>query len=117
MRRAAIRTSRRSPTAPVIREVFAPRAGYVHALGALAVGQAALHLGAGRREKDDPVDHAVGVLCVKKRGDAVDAGEPLAEIHAQDEPAADEAAKDVLAAYELTDEPPRDRSIVLETIG
>ena len=105
------------PKAPVIREVFAPRGGYVHALGALAVGQTALHLGAGRREKDDPVDHAVGVLCLKKRGDAVEAGEPLAEIHAQDEPAADEAAKDVLAAYELTDDAPRARSIVLETIG
>ena len=101
------------PEAPFVREVFAPQAGYVHALGALAVGLAALHLGAGRREKDDPVDHAVGVVCVKKRGDSVEAGEPLAEIHAQDESSADEAAKDVLAAYELADEPPRARSIVL----
>jgi pyrimidine-nucleoside phosphorylase len=105
------------PRAPVIREIFAPRAGFVSTLGALAVGQAALHLGAGRRGKDDPVDHAVGVVCVKKRGDAVDRGEPLAEIHAQDETTADEAAQDVLAAYALADEPPRPRSIVLDTIG
>jgi pyrimidine-nucleoside phosphorylase len=105
------------PRAPFVREVFAPRAGYVHALGALPVGLAALHLGAGRREKDDPVDHAVGVVCVKKRGDAVEHGEPLAEIHARDEASADEAADDVLAAYELADEPPRERSIVLDTIG
>ncbi|MGZ4406894.1 MAG: thymidine phosphorylase [Gaiellaceae bacterium] len=105
------------PKAPLVCEVFAPRAGYVHALGALRVGLAALHLGAGRRGKDDPVDHAVGVVCVKKRGDEVEAGEPLAEIHAQDELSAGEAAKDVLAAYELADEPPRARSIVLDTIG
>jgi pyrimidine-nucleoside phosphorylase len=105
------------PKAPFVREVFAPRSGYVHALGALAVGQAALHLGAGRRDKDDPVDHAVGVVCLKKRGDAVEAGEPLAEIHAHDESTAEEAATDVLAAYELSDDPPRPRSIVLETIG
>jgi pyrimidine-nucleoside phosphorylase len=105
------------PKAPFVREVFAPRAGYVHALGALPVGLAALHLGAGRREKDDPVDHAVGVVCVKKRGDAVEHGEPLAEIHARDEASADEASNDVLAAYELADEPPRERSIVLDTIG
>ncbi len=103
-RPSSARCSRRAPA-------------YVHALGALAVGQAALQLGAGRREKDDPIDHAVGVVCVKKRGDAVEAGEPLAEIHAQDEAAADDAAEDVLAAYELADEPPRARSIVLETIG
>ena len=105
------------PRAPFVREVFAPRAGYVQALGALPVGLAALHLGAGRRGKDDPVDHAVGVVCVKKRGDAIEAGEPLAEIHAKNEATADEAANDVLAAYALADEPPRTRSIVLDTLG
>jgi pyrimidine-nucleoside phosphorylase len=105
------------PKAPFVCEVFAPRAGYVRALGALSVGLAALHLGAGRREKDDAVDHAVGVVCVKKRGDQVDAGEPLAEIHARDARSANEIADDVLAAYELGDEPPRARSIVLDTLG
>ena len=40
-----------------------------HALGALAVGVAALELGAGRRTKADAIDHAVGVLCFAKRGD------------------------------------------------
>jgi thymidine phosphorylase len=76
-----------------------------------------LHLGAGRLEKDDVIDHAVGILCRKKRGDAVAAGEPLAEIHAHDEASADEAAADVVAAFELGDEPPRARPIVLDTIG
>ncbi len=105
------------PKAAFIREVFAPHDGYVSRLAALPVGLAALHLGAGRREKDDPVDHAVGVVCVRKRGDRVAEGEPLAEIHARDERSAVEAAEDVLAAYELSDEPPRARPIVLETIG
>jgi pyrimidine-nucleoside phosphorylase len=105
------------PKAPFVREVFASRTAYVHSLGALQVGQAALRLGAGRSGKDDPVDHAVGVVCVKKRGDRVEHGEPLAEIHARDEAAADEAADAVLAAYQLADEPPRARSIVLDTIG
>ena len=105
------------PRAPVVREVPALRAGYVERLAALPVGLAALHLGAGRREKDDPVDHAVGVVCRKKRGDEVEAGEPLAEIHACDERSAAEASDDVLAAYELADEPPRARPIVLDTLG
>jgi thymidine phosphorylase len=89
----------------------------VQRLAALPVGLAALHLGAGRREKDDPVDHAVGVVCRKKRGDRVREGEPLAEIHARDESSANEAAAAVLDAYELSDEAPRPRPIVLETIG
>jgi pyrimidine-nucleoside phosphorylase len=105
------------PKAPFVREVFAPRAGHVHGVGARAVGVAALHLGAGRLEKDDAIDHAVGVVCLRKRGDAVEEGEPLAEIHARDEAAGGEAAAAVLAAYELGDEAPRAHSIVLDTLG
>ena len=103
----------------VIREVFAPQRGVRRTrLGALRGRASRRSTSApGGATKDDPVDHAVGVVCLKKRGDAVEAGEPLAEIHARDEPTADEAATDVLAAYELADEPPRARSIVLETIG
>ena len=104
------------PTAPIVHEVGAPRSGYVGRLAALPVGLAALHLGAGRREKDDSVDHAVGIVCRAKRGDAVTEGETLAEVHARDDRSAREAAAAVLAAYELVDEPPRARPIVLETL-
>src|SRR6266542_2556367 len=73
------------PTAPVVREVTAPRDGFVRAIGAIDVGMAALRLGAGRRTMDEVLDPAVGVVCVKKRGDAADAGELIAEVHARDE--------------------------------
>ena len=62
VRRAAIRIARRCSRAPVVREVRAPR-GFVVRLGASAIGHAALELGAGRRTKDDEIDHAVGVVC------------------------------------------------------
>ena len=104
------------PKAPLIREVFAPHDGYVQRLPALPIGLAALHLGAGRRTKDDAVDHAVGIVCRRKRGDSVEEGEPLAEIHAHDEASADAAATAVHDAYELGDERPREVPIVLDTI-
>ena len=56
-------------------------------------------------------------ICSKKRGDPVEEGEPLAEIHAADEAAANEGAAEVLAAYEIADDEPRPRAIVLDTIG
>ena len=104
------------PTAPVVREVVASRAGYVRSLGAVRVGNAALHLGAGRRDKDDEIDHAVGVLCLKKYGDTIASGDTLAEIHAHDEPSATAAADEVLAAFEVADEAPRERSVILDVI-
>jgi pyrimidine-nucleoside phosphorylase len=105
------------PTASIVRDVEAPRAGYVGEIGAVDVGVAALRLGAGRRTKDDHIDHAVGVVCLKKRGDRVEAGEPLAEVHAQDDDVAARAAEEVLAAYTVADDPPAATPIVLETIG
>jgi len=102
--------------APVVRTVTAERDGYVGRLGALAVGLAAMHLGAGRVTKDDAIDHAVGVVCLKKRGDQAEAGETLAEVHAQAEGDAETAAADVLAAYELTDKQPTTGGVILDTL-
>jgi pyrimidine-nucleoside phosphorylase len=105
------------PAAPVVRELAAERGGYVAELGAVHVGQAALHLGAGRRAKEDEIDHSVGIVCLAKRGDRVAAGEPLAEIHARSEEAAAEAGKELADAYELADEPPLGRPVVLDVLA
>jgi len=104
------------PEAPVRVPVVAPRDGVVTRLGALAIGTAALELGAGRRTKADPIDHSVGVLCFAKRGDAVLAGDDLAEVHARDEAAAALAVEAVLAAYTLGDEAPPAQSILLDVM-
>ncbi len=102
--------------APVRRAVPAPRDGVVTRLGAHDVGIAALELGAGRRTKDDAIDHAVGVLCFAKRGDTVLAGDDLAEVHARDDAAADRAVDAVLAAYEIGSEAPPERGILLDVM-
>jgi thymidine phosphorylase len=105
------------PSAPVVREVHAEQDGYVASIGAVRVGVAALGLGAGRRTKDDAIDHAVGVVCLKKRGDAVARGEPLAEVHAREEAAAESCAGEIAAAYAIAMEPPPARPVVLDTIA
>ena len=104
------------PVAPVLRPVAAPQAGYVRELGAIAIGNAAMHLGAGRRTKDDVVDHAVGIVCRAKRGTQVDAGDELALVHARTDAQADEAVRSVLAAYQLGDEPPLERPVLLDVV-
>jgi pyrimidine-nucleoside phosphorylase len=105
------------PTAPIVKELTADRGGYVAELGAVAVGLAALHLGAGRQTKDDSIDHSVGIVCLSKPGDQVAQGEALAEIHAATQADAEEAARELRAAYILADEAPPRRSVVLDVIA
>ena len=62
-----------------------PKAGIVQDVDAMAVALAALRLGAGRSRAEDPVDHAVGITDLVKVGEAVEIGQPLCVIHANDD--------------------------------
>jgi len=101
----------------VVHELTSPVAGYVSKLSAIDVGNAAVHLGAGRRTKDDQIDHSVGIVVHAKRGDRVEAGQVLAEIHARTESEARFGAGEVLAAYEISDVAPAERPVLLEVVG
>jgi pyrimidine-nucleoside phosphorylase len=105
------------PTAPVVHELTSPVSGFVSELSAIDVGNAAVHLGAGRRTMDDQIDHAVGIVVRAKRGDHVEVGQTLAEIHARTEDEARFGAREVLAAYEISDVAPAERPVLLEVVG
>ena len=90
--------------AKYVEVVNAPRNGFISQVHARIVGEASVALGAGRSKKGDPVDHAVGFVTHKKVGDKVQEGEPLFEIHANDEAKLAEARVEVLSAYRFNDE-------------
>jgi pyrimidine-nucleoside phosphorylase len=104
------------PVAGVMQPVTADRDGWVSNLSAMGIGLAALDLGAGRRTKEDAIDHSVGVVCLAKRGDRVSAGSALAEVHATTEEDARAAVEEVAAAYQLGDEAPGPSPIVLDIV-
>jgi pyrimidine-nucleoside phosphorylase len=105
------------PAAPVLQAVPAPQAGFVEGIAATAVGEAALRLGAGRLRKEDTIDPAVGIVCLAKRGDEVETGDPVAEIHARSNDDAERAIAEVAAAYRIGPEQPLERPIVLDVIA
>jgi pyrimidine-nucleoside phosphorylase len=65
--------------------VRAAAGGYVRAVDAGLIGRAANASGAGRGKIYDAIDHAAGIICLKKIGDPVERGEPLAFVHANAE--------------------------------
>jgi thymidine phosphorylase len=93
------------PRAPVVLGIEADRSGTLAAVDAEQIGRASVMLGAGRRTKGDPIDPAVGIVCRPKLGDRLEAGQPMGEVHARSDDDAREAARRVLAALTLSDEP------------
>jgi thymidine phosphorylase len=89
--RAMVRAQGGDPDAPlpraahVTRALPAPEGGWLSRLDALAVGIAAWRLGAGRARKEDQVSPTAGVICLAKPGEQVQAGQPLVELHTDDE--------------------------------
>ncbi|MEG0373158.1 MAG: pyrimidine-nucleoside phosphorylase [Enterococcus sp.] len=69
-------------TAEYESELPAKTSGYVTKLVANEIGIAAMLLGAGRKTKEDDIDHAVGIKLHKKIGDKVAKGESLLTIYA-----------------------------------
>jgi pyrimidine-nucleoside phosphorylase len=83
--RSMIEQPDRLPHATIVREVNSDQAGYIKSINALEVGLTSVDLGAGRAQKGDPIDYAVGIILHVKVGEAIKRGGPLFTIHANDQ--------------------------------
>jgi pyrimidine-nucleoside phosphorylase len=108
---------RRLPQAAQRHVVRADRDGYVASIDAMPVARAAMALGAGRDRVDATIDPAVGITLAVARGDKVEAGNPLFELHYNDPRKLFDAIRLVSEALTLSDEPPPPTSIVLDEVA
>ncbi len=95
----------RLPQAALIEAVPAPCSGYLAAVQTDEIGMTVVALGGGREKKEDPVDHAVGLLVHYKVGEWVEAGTPLFTIHANDAEKQAAARARALATFTFSDAP------------
>ncbi|HHY46666.1 MAG TPA: pyrimidine-nucleoside phosphorylase [Firmicutes bacterium] len=91
--------------------------GWIGPMDTENIGMAALALGAGRRRKDEPIDRSVGIVFMKKTGDRVAPGEPIAAIHARDKASAMVAgemlARSISIAGEEVEKPRLVRDLII----
>jgi len=93
-------------------EIKAQRDGYIEKVLARKLGEAAMLLGAGRAKKDDQIDHSVGITIHKKAGEAVKAGEVLANMYVSREKGLYEAKRLLESAFMIKDEQIKPQSVV-----
>ncbi|MBI4425170.1 MAG: thymidine phosphorylase [Elusimicrobia bacterium] len=104
------------PRAPEAGTILAPKSGYLTRLDARGVGVAAVALGAGRSRMEDPIDYGAGIRLLKKLGDPVKKGEPVARLYARDRSRASGGATAFRASFAVGARRPPLPSVVREVI-
>ena len=107
----------RLPSAPVLRALPARRAGWVQRIETRRIGLACIELGGGRHKAEDTVDARVGLTAVAGLGDRVEAGAPLAIVHAASEADALSVAQWLEPAFVIGDEPPEALPVLVARVG
>ena len=102
--------------APLVVPVPALSAGFAGACDCRALGLAVVGLGGGRRRPSDSIDFAVGLESLVELGQPVAAGQPLALVHARSAAAAEQAVREIQAAYAISAEAPKPNPVVYLSI-
>jgi pyrimidine-nucleoside phosphorylase len=105
------------PAAKKHQVYVASRDGYLQATDTRKVGLAALVLGAGRDRSEDSIDPAVGFVVRAKTGDRLTKGQPILDIHYNDEARLPGCIKLLDEAMPLGDTPVKPWDLILDTIS
>ena len=93
------------PGATYTYDIKATKCGYIQHMQTEEIGLAAVQLGAGRATKEDTIDFGAGIVMAKKTGDAVQVGDILATLYANDESLFERAADVYVQALTIGADP------------
>ncbi len=105
------------PNATGAREIASPRTGYLSAIDASDIGEAAASIGGARKALDDVIDPAVGVILEGKVGQKVEEGAVLCRLYYTSDENLEEAAQAIEDAFRISTQPPEERELILEVVG
>ena len=102
--------------APIVVPVPALTSGYAASTDCRGIGLAVVSLGGGRRRAADPIDFAVGLTDLAGLGDKIEAGQPIAMVHARSQEAAEQAVREIQQAYTISAAAPAANPVIYRTI-
>lgn len=103
------------PVARCTETVCADRGGIMGDIDAMAVGQAAWRLGAGRSRPGEGVQHGAGVRIHRRPGESVTAGETLFTVYTDTPERLAPALAALDGGFSVGDTPPEYRPLILES--
>ena len=94
--------------------VRTPKEGYITKVDALALGEIARKIGAGRLTKEDKIHYQVGLVLSHKVGDYVKVNDELVKVYLDD---LDVRVNDILECFTIESEEPKPEPLIYETIS
>lgn len=110
------RTDAHLEQAPVIVPAPALISGYANQTFCRGLGLAVVSLGGGRRRPEDRIDFAVGLTGLAELGTKIEAGQPLAMVHARTQAQAEQAVREIQQAYTIALDAPKANPVVYRSI-
>jgi pyrimidine-nucleoside phosphorylase len=86
--------------------------GYLSHVNTYEVGMAAIDLGAGRKTKEDTIDHKAGIIFNFKLGDKLSRDSVIAELHSDSRSGIDEAKKRITKAIKISKSKPKSPDLI-----
>lgn len=109
-----IKDTNQFPKANYIENVYSQKDGYIQSMNAKAIGKIVCDLGAGRIQKEDSIDNAVGIILNKKVSDKVEKEDLLVTIYANSKEKLEEAKKNVLEVIKIENKEVEKPKMILE---
>jgi pyrimidine-nucleoside phosphorylase len=104
------------PKANHTERIPSPANGFVQAIDCYKIGLAAVALGAGREKIGASIDPAVGFTELRKIGERVRKGEPLATMHSNDSARAETSRSLIGEAYRIGEQAPAPPKLIVERL-
>ena len=105
------------PVSRQTRKVSSAESGFLAQIRCEQVGTACVLLGGGRENKENSVDHSVGIVLEKKVGDQVKAGEALCTVHYNSEQRLQAAFELLSKSFVVRAQAPARADLVRRVIG
>ena len=84
-------------------EVVSESSGILEEIDSFQLANFAIHLGAGRKRKEDKIDHKVGFSRIAKVGDIVEKGQTLCRIHSGKKEDIANMQNQIIKLFKITD--------------
>ncbi len=97
--------------------IVSKKSGYISEIDTYEIGMSAVELGAGRKSKEDKIDHKAGIIFKLKLGDKVKKGETIAEIFSDSGKGIDLAGRRILESITISRDKPAVLKLIKKTIS